>query len=201
MGNSEVGHLNLGAGAVVKQDLTRIDDAIADGSFFENEVLLAACAAAEAAGRLHLLGLVSEGGVHASMGHLRACIELAKREGVPDVVLHAFTDGRDTLPTRAPATSRRWRAEDGPRGHGHRGATSRWTATRAGTGTKLAYDAMVHGRPGGARGRAAGAAVRAAYERDETDEFIKPTVVGGGPDPRRRQRAVLQLPARIARAS
>ena len=80
MGNSEVGHLNLGAGAVVPQDLTRIDDAVEDGSFFENEVLRETCAAARESGRLHLLGLVSEGGVHASMDHLRACIELAARE-------------------------------------------------------------------------------------------------------------------------
>ena len=98
MGNSEVGHLNLGAGSVVRQDLTRIDDAVADGSFARNAVLLDACAAARDSGRLHLLGLVSAGGVHASMDHLRALIELAAAEGVPDVVLHVFTDGRDTLP-------------------------------------------------------------------------------------------------------
>ncbi|HEX6583131.1 MAG TPA: 2,3-bisphosphoglycerate-independent phosphoglycerate mutase, partial [Thermoleophilaceae bacterium] len=83
MGNSEVGHLNLGAGAVVKQDLLRIDEAIEDGSFFESEALKAACDTE----RLHLLGLVSDGGVHSSMGHLRALIELAGREGVTDVVV------------------------------------------------------------------------------------------------------------------
>jgi 2,3-bisphosphoglycerate-independent phosphoglycerate mutase len=77
MGNSEVGHLNLGAGAIVRQDLTRIDDAIADGSFAANEVLRQACGLARERGRLHLLGLVSAGGVHASMDHLRALIELA----------------------------------------------------------------------------------------------------------------------------
>ena len=100
MGNSEVGHLNLGAGAVVKQDLARIDDAIADGSFFENEALLAACDRARRSprGRLHLLGLVSDGGVHSGWEHIEATIELASQEGVPDVVFHAFTDGRDTLP-------------------------------------------------------------------------------------------------------
>ena len=113
MGNSEVGHLNLGAGAIVKQDLARIDDAVADGSFFENEALLAACAAARSSprGRLHLLGLVSDGGVHSGWEHIEALIELAAQEGVPDVVVHAFTDGRDTLPTSAAATSReleRW---------------------------------------------------------------------------------------------
>ena len=98
MGNSEVGHLNLGAGQIVRQDLTRIDDAVADGSFADNRVLRDACAAARERGRLHLLGLVSRGGVHSSMDHLRALIELAAREGVPDIVLHAFTDGRDTAP-------------------------------------------------------------------------------------------------------
>ncbi|MGZ8621220.1 MAG: 2,3-bisphosphoglycerate-independent phosphoglycerate mutase, partial [Solirubrobacterales bacterium] len=100
MGNSEVGHLNLGAGAVVKQDLTRIDDAIADGSFFENEALRAACERARSSPskRLHLLGLVSDGGVHSGWEHIEACIELAANEGVPDLVVHAFTDGRDTLP-------------------------------------------------------------------------------------------------------
>jgi 2,3-bisphosphoglycerate-independent phosphoglycerate mutase len=79
MGNSEVGHLNLGAGAVVKQDLTRIDDAVADGSFFDNPVLKAACERARSSprGRLHLLGLVSDGGVHSGWEHIEACIELA----------------------------------------------------------------------------------------------------------------------------
>src|ERR1700749_4611126 len=100
MGNSEVGHLNLGAGAIVKQDLARIDSAIADGSFYENPALLAACARARESprGRLHLLGLVSDGGVHSGWEHLEAIVELASQEGVPDVVFHAFTDGRDTAP-------------------------------------------------------------------------------------------------------
>ena len=91
MGNSEVGHLNLGAGAIVRQDLTRIDDAISDGSFASNDVLKAAMEA----DRVHLLGLVSEGGVHASMDHLKALIEMAGGKAI----VHAFTDGRDTLPT------------------------------------------------------------------------------------------------------
>src|SRR6476660_3517549 len=105
MGNSEVGHLNLGAGSIVKQDLTRIDDAIADGSFFDNPVLKAACDAARSGprGRLHLMGLVSDGGVHSGWEHIEACIELAAHEGVPDLVVHAFTDGRDTLPTAGAA--------------------------------------------------------------------------------------------------
>jgi 2,3-bisphosphoglycerate-independent phosphoglycerate mutase len=173
MGNSEVGHLNLGAGAVVKQDLLRIDESIEDGSFFENEALREACRAP----RVHLMGLVSAGGVHASMDHLRALIELAGREGVEDLVLHAFTDGRDTLPdsgadylaeveswgdARVATVTGRYYAMD---------RDKRWERT------KLAYDAIVEGEaeftaPSGE------AAVRAAYERGETDEFIKPTLVG-----------------------
>ena len=100
MGNSEVGHLNLGAGAVVKQDLARIDDAIADGSFFENPALRAACGSARESrrGRLHAIGLISDGGVHSGWEHIEAVIELAGEEGVSDLVLHALTDGRDTLP-------------------------------------------------------------------------------------------------------
>ena len=96
MGNSEVGHLSLGAGAVVMQDLTRIDDAARGGQFAENPVL---CEALTAAERVHLIGLVSDGGVHSGFLHLEALIRLAATLGGPDLVLHAFTDGRDTLPT------------------------------------------------------------------------------------------------------
>ena len=125
MGNSEVGHLNLGAGAIVKQDLARIDDAIADGSFFENEALLAACERARDSprGRLHLLGLVSDGGVHSGWEHIEATIELAAQEGVPDVVFHAFTDGRDTLPHGGRgylAELERWLRQAGQRRHRQR---------------------------------------------------------------------------------
>jgi len=180
MGNSEVGHLNLGAGAVVQQDLTRIDDAVADGSFFDNPVLKAACEAARSGprGRLHLIGLVSDGGVHSGWGHIEACIELAAREGVPDLVVHAFTDGRDTPPTA---------------GAGYLAELGRWLKRAGHVGTvggryfamdrdrrwdrvKEAYDAIVH-----AEGRRAATAVDAAtesYGRGETDEFIRPTVIG-----------------------
>src|SRR3954469_16669136 len=182
MGNSEVGHLNLGAGSVVHQDLTRIDDAIADGSMVQNDVLKAAMGAAREAGRLHLLGLVSKGGVHAGFEHLKALIELAASEDVPDIVLHAFTDGRDTLPDSGAGyveEAEGWLRETG-RG---RIATvgGRYFAMdrdRRWDRTKLAYDALVHGR-GDAPDASSGAdAVRAAYERDETDEFIHATVVG-----------------------
>ena len=95
MGNSEVGHLNLGAGAIVPQDLARIDKAVEDGSLGDSEVLGELMDGAE---RLHLIGLVSDGGVHSSDRHLKALVELAASKGVPDVVVHAFTDGRDTSP-------------------------------------------------------------------------------------------------------
>jgi 2,3-bisphosphoglycerate-independent phosphoglycerate mutase len=180
MGNSEVGHLNLGAGAIVKQDLKRIDDAVADGSFFDNEVLLAACERARNSprGRLHLLGLVSDGGVHSGWEHIEAAIELASQEGVPDVVFHAFTDGRDTLPHggkgyleelerwlraagRIATVSGRYYAMD---------RDTRWERT------KLAYDAIVHAR--GLHAPSSAAAIAESYDRDETDEFVKPTVIG-----------------------
>jgi 2,3-bisphosphoglycerate-independent phosphoglycerate mutase len=174
MGNSEVGHLNLGAGAIVKQDLLRIDEAIADGSFAENEVLRSACRTE----RLHLLGLVSAGGVHASMGHLRALIELAGREGVGDVVIHAFTDGRDTNPDSGAGYIAEVEGWGGARVATVTGRYYAMDRDRRWDRTKLAWDAIVHGEA--EFSAAAGeAAVRAAYERGETDEFIKPTVVGG----------------------
>jgi 2,3-bisphosphoglycerate-independent phosphoglycerate mutase len=180
MGNSEVGHLNLGAGAVVKQDLARIDDAVADGSFFENEVLLAACARARESprGRLHLLGLVSDGGVHSGWEHIEACIELASQEGVPDIVFHAFTDGRDTLPHGGReyiAELERWLRQAGRVGTvgGRYYAMDRDTRWER---VKLAYDAIVHAR--GLQAESAVAAVEASYERDITDEFVVPTVIG-----------------------
>ena len=180
MGNSEVGHLNLGAGTVVKQDLARIDDAIADGSFFENPVLLAACEAARNGprGRLHLMGLVSDGGVHSGWEHIEACIELAAQQGVPDLVVHAFTDGRDTLPKSSPgyiAEVERWLRRAGRIGTvgGRYYAMDR---DRRWERVKLAYDAIVHAE--GLRAATALEAVADSHERGETDEFIRPTVIG-----------------------
>jgi 2,3-bisphosphoglycerate-independent phosphoglycerate mutase len=180
MGNSEVGHLNLGAGAVVEQDLTRIDDAVADGSFFENSVLRAACEAARSGprGRLHVMGLVSDGGVHSGWEHIEACIELAAREGVPDLVVHAFTDGRDTPPQAGAgyiAELERWLKHAGRIGTvGGRfyamDRDRRWDRVKA------AYEAIVHAQ--GLRAQSAADAVTESYERGETDEFIRPTVIG-----------------------
>jgi 2,3-bisphosphoglycerate-independent phosphoglycerate mutase len=181
MGNSEVGHLNLGAGAIVPQDLTRIDDSIEDSSFFDNEALKAACAAGRESGRLHLLGLVSAGGVHASMGHLHALLELAKREEVPDVVLHAFTDGRDTNPDSGAgyiAEVVGWMAQTGGRVASVCGRYFAMDRDKRWDRTKRAWDALVHGEAEPPPADTGEAAVKAAYERDETDEFIQPTLVG-----------------------
>jgi 2,3-bisphosphoglycerate-independent phosphoglycerate mutase len=180
MGNSEVGHLNLGAGAVVEQDLARIGEAIADGGFFENEALLGACERARRSprGRLHLLGLVSDGGVHSGWEHIEATIELAGEQGVPDVVFHAFTDGRDTLPHGGRdylADLERWLRQVGTVGTvgGRYYAMDRDTRWER---TKLAYDAIVHAS--GLRATSSAEAVEAAYVREESDEFVKPTVIG-----------------------
>ncbi len=181
MGNSEVGHLNLGAGSIVAQDLTRIDEAVRDGSFATNDVLRAVCAAGREGGRLHLLGLVSEGGVHASMDHLRALIELAREQEVPDVVLHAFTDGRDTFPDAGAgylATVEGWLAASGGRVGSVTGRYYAMDRDRRWDRTQLAYDALLHGEAEGRQAGSGQVAVRAAYERGETDEFVLPTLVG-----------------------
>jgi 2,3-bisphosphoglycerate-independent phosphoglycerate mutase len=178
MGNSEVGHLNLGAGAVVLQDLSRIDQAVEGGELASNNVLREALSGAE---RVHFIGLVSDGGVHSGFGHLEALIKMAAELKVPDLVLHAFTDGRDTLPTSGAGyleTVAGWMDRSGT---GRIGSVigryfamdrdSRWDRTQQ------AYDLLVHGR---AEHEAASGveAARTAYERDETDEFITATRVG-----------------------
>jgi 2,3-bisphosphoglycerate-independent phosphoglycerate mutase len=181
MGNSEVGHLNLGAGAVVRQDLTRIDDAVADGSFRDNPALREACTAGGEAGRLHLLGLVSDGGVHSSLGHIRAAAELASGGGVQEIVLHAFTDGRDTAPDSGAghlADAERWLSEMGGRVGSVTGRYYAMDRDGRWDRTKLAYDAVVKGHAEAPPAESGEAAVRAAYERGESDEFVRPTLVG-----------------------
>jgi 2,3-bisphosphoglycerate-independent phosphoglycerate mutase len=183
MGNSEVGHLNLGAGTVIKQDLVRIDDAVADGSFFANDALCAACDRVRASGTLHLVGLVSDGAVHSSLDHLRACIDLAATRRVARLVLHVFTDGRDTSPTSSPqylAAVEGWLGAARAQGIAASIGTvmgrywgmdrdRRWDRTQR------AYAALVQGE--GLRAAGAERAVSQAYERGETDEFIQPTVI------------------------
>jgi 2,3-bisphosphoglycerate-independent phosphoglycerate mutase len=178
MGNSEVGHLNLGAGAVVKQDLTLINEAARQPAFGGNEVLLAALRASP---RVHVVTLVSDGGVHSSMDHLRALLHTAAEVGVEDLVVHAFTDGRDTLPhdgTKFLATLEGWMQEAGA-GRvasvvGRFYAMDRDTRWER---IQKAYDLLAHGI-GENSAPTASAAALAAYERGETDEFIAPTLVG-----------------------
>src|ERR1700733_9173115 len=178
MGNSEVGHMNLGAGAVVMQDLTRIDAAVADGSLEQNEVLRSAFADAP---RVHLIGLVSDGGVHSGFKHLEALIRMGASLGVEDLVLHAFTDGRDTLPHSGEGyvkTVQDWMQDAGTGRIGS--VVGRYWAMdrdRRWDRTQRAYDMLVLGQaPYSAE--SGEQAVRAAYERGETDEFIEPTLVG-----------------------
>jgi 2,3-bisphosphoglycerate-independent phosphoglycerate mutase len=179
MGNSEVGHLNLGAGRVVYQELQRINVAVRDGSFAKNQVLLRSIRLAKSTGKpLHLLGLVSNGGVHSHTKHLMALVDLCKAEGVSNVFIHAFTDGRDTDPKgglgfitelqnhlngsvgQIATVNGRYYAMD---------RDKRWERV------KLAYDAMVNGM--GESALSAVEAVRQSYASAITDEFIKPTVI------------------------
>jgi 2,3-bisphosphoglycerate-independent phosphoglycerate mutase len=178
MGNSEVGHLNLGAGAVVMQDLSRIDHAVQTGELSRNDVLRDALTGAE---RVHLIGLVSDGGVHSGFSHLEALIRLGASLRVPDLVLHAFTDGRDTLPTSGAgylATVAGWMSEAGA---GRIGSVvgRYWAMDRDRRWDRIqrAYDMLVHGRAEYAAGSGEAAATD-AYAREETDEFISPTLVG-----------------------
>ncbi len=174
MGNSEVGHLNLGAGAVVRQDLMRIDDAVADGSLAQNETLRAAFADAR---RVHLIGLVSDGGVHSSLEHVRALIALGGTLATRDVVVHAFTDGRDTLPHAGAAYLRELDGTPGVRVGSVVGRYWAMDRDRRWERTQRAYDMLVHGRAPH-RADSGEEAVMAAYKRGETDEFIEPTLVG-----------------------
>ena len=175
MGNSEVGHLTMGAGYADPQALERIDRSIADGTFFMNPALLGACAAARAGGTLHLMGLLTTGGVHADMKHLAALVELARRAGVPTVVLHAFLDGRDMPPRSAlPLLERaglpiatvhgRFYAMD---------RDKRWDRTERSFNAIVAAEAP---RVGTAQD-----ALRACYASAECrDELLEPAVVGDG---------------------
>ncbi|HKJ59233.1 MAG TPA: 2,3-bisphosphoglycerate-independent phosphoglycerate mutase [Halobacteriales archaeon] len=184
MGNSEVGHLTIGAGRVVEQAHTRINAAIDDGSFFENEALVSAFDhAAENGGRVHLAGMVSDAGVHSDQAHLHALIEMAADRGVP-AVTHAFTDGRDTAPAVADEYLAELEAVVDDRGTGDVATVSgryyamdrdeNWERTRQ------VYDAVVD-RVADHRAPSAVAAVEAAHDRGETDEFVAPTLVEGGP--------------------
>ena len=186
MGNSEVGHLNIGAGRIVYQELTRITKVIEDGDFFENKALLSAIEHVKKNdSTLHLLGLLSDGGVHSHIRHLFALLDLAKKEGLTKVLVHGFLDGRDVPPRCAnqyiealqnhmckislgeiAVISGRYYAMD---------RDKRWERV------EKAYDAMTLGQGFAAFDAATGcAAVDAAYLRDENDEFVQPTATGAG---------------------
>ena len=176
MGNSEVGHLTIGAGAIVKQHLTLIDEAAAGGGFARNEVLRDAFGETD---RVHLVGLTSTGGVHSSFQHLTALIDLAAELSVPDLVLHCITDGRDTSPTSGAAFLERVQRHCEQAGGRIATVAGRfWMMDRDHRWDRVqrAYDLLVHGRGERHVGRATDAA-REAYVRGETDEFIPPTTV------------------------
>ncbi|SEM13694.1 phosphoglycerate mutase [Pseudoxanthomonas sp. GM95] len=183
MGNSEVGHMNLGAGRIVYQDLTRIDAAIEDGSFFKNAELDAACDAVKAdGGTLHLMGLLSPGGVHSHEHHLFALLDLAAQRGVAKVAVHAFLDGRDMPPRSAQASLEKLQAKCDAVGNAHLASVSgryfamdrdkRWDRLRK------AWDAMVEAK-GEFTAPSGVAALADAYARGENDEFVLPTVIDG----------------------
>ncbi|WP_407897038.1 2,3-bisphosphoglycerate-independent phosphoglycerate mutase [Scytonema sp. NUACC26] len=183
MGNSEVGHLNLGAGRVVPQELVRISDAVEDGSILRNPALVKICQEVSSRqGKLHLMGLCSEGGVHSHLSHLFGLIDLAKVQGISEVCIHAITDGRDTTPTegvkalaqiqdyidrigvgRIVTVSGRYYAMDRDR---------RWDRV------KRAYDVMTQPEPGD--GRKAVDVLQASYAVGITDEFVVPVRIAPG---------------------
>jgi 2,3-bisphosphoglycerate-independent phosphoglycerate mutase len=180
MGNSEVGHLNLGAGFPVLQDLPRISAAIADGSFFANQALTAAAREVrQGGGRLHLMGLVGPGGIHAVDEHIVAMTELAQRAGLPPerVLLHAFTDGRDTPPRSADRflTELESRIADRARVATVTGRYWAMDRDRRWERTRRAYEAIVSGI--GLRAESVADAIAQGYARGESDEFIDPTVL------------------------
>jgi 2,3-bisphosphoglycerate-independent phosphoglycerate mutase len=180
MGNSEVGHLNLGAGRVVMQDLVRISSAISDGSFFSNPELVAACRRARSGGTLHLMGLIGAGGVHAIDTHLEALLDLARKEKIERVAIHAFLDGRDTLPKSALGYVAELLAYIKETGSTARIATvsgryygmdrdRRWDRTA------LVYRAIVEGE--GTPSKDPLEAIARTYEAGITDEFMLPVVI------------------------
>lgn len=180
MGNSEVGHLNMGAGRIVYQELTRITKEIEDGDFFENEALLAAMKnAKENDSAIHFMGLLSDGGVHSHNTHLYGLLEMAKRQGLKKVYVHCFLDGRDTPPASGKGYIEGLEAKMKEIGVGEIASVSgryyamdrdnRWDRV------ELAYNALVKGE--GVKGTDAAAAVQASYDDGKTDEFVLPTVM------------------------
>ena len=180
MGNSEVGHLNMGAGRIVYQDLTKITKSIQDGDFFENKALLAACENAKANNSsLHMMGLVSDGGVHSHNTHIYGLLELAKRQGLEKVYVHCFLDGRDTPPASGKEYVEELEVKMKEIGVGEVATVSgryyamdrdnRWDRV------ERAYKALVKGE--GVEADSATGGIQASYDKDVTDEFVEPMVV------------------------
>lgn len=178
-GNSEVGHLNIGAGRIVWQELSRINKSIRDKTFFENKVLREAVAKARENGRIHVMGLFSDGGVHSYNEHLYALLKLIKQQGIDDAYVHAFTDGRDTSPHGGLEYAREFKSRTNEIGIGTLASVvgryyamdrdERWERTR------LAYDLLVHGK--GDHHLSPEEAFKASYDDGVTDEFIKPKLI------------------------
>lgn len=178
-GNSEVGHLNIGAGRIVWQELSRINKSIRDGSFFKNDVLLEAVKKASQKGRIHIMGLFSDGGVHSHNDHLFALLELIRDHGIDRAYVHAFTDGRDTSPEGGIEYAQKFEQKASDIGCGSLASVvgryyamdrdKRWERT------KQAYDLLVHGE--GEFYSSAREAFRASYAAGVTDEFIKPKLL------------------------
>ncbi|MDF1544781.1 MAG: 2,3-bisphosphoglycerate-independent phosphoglycerate mutase [bacterium] len=185
MGNSEVGHLNLGAGRVVHQDITRIDTAIEDGSFYENQAFVESMQRLVREGKaLHLFGLISDGKVHSSLDHLYALVRLAKKIGIPDLFIHAFMDGRDTPPNSGERYMTEVQAKLAEIGLGKVASVGgryygmdrdkRWERI------EKAYQTIVNGV--GERFADPVEAIKASYRKKITDEFIEPVVIETGAD-------------------
>ena len=180
MGNSEVGHLNMGAGRIVYQDLTKITKAIQDGDFFENKALLAACENVKKNGSsLHLMGLVSDGGVHSHNTHIYGLLELAKRQGIEKVYVHCVLDGRDTPPESGKEYVEELVAKMQEIGVGEVATVmgryyamdrdNRWDRV------EKAYRALVYGE--GEQAASGPAGIQTSYDKETTDEFVLPTVI------------------------
>jgi 2,3-bisphosphoglycerate-independent phosphoglycerate mutase len=183
MGNSEVGHLNIGAGRVVPQELVRISDAVEDGTLLENPKLVKVCEEVrQSQGKLHLVGLCSDGGVHSHLSHLFGLLELAKAQGIPEVCLHVITDGRDTQPHDGLEAVRRIQEAIDRIGVGRIATLSgRYYAMdrdRRWDRVQLAYDAMT--QDGTGDGRSALDVLQASYDAGKTDEFVLPTRIAPG---------------------
>ncbi|MCL2383410.1 MAG: 2,3-bisphosphoglycerate-independent phosphoglycerate mutase [Oscillospiraceae bacterium] len=181
MGNSEVGHLNIGAGRIVYQELTRISKSIRDGDFFENETLLKAMRECkERNSKLHIYGMVSDGGVHSHIDHLLGLLKMCKKEGVPNVFVHAYLDGRDTPPMDAPRHINRLKQEMERLGVGKiatiQGRYYAMNRDRNWDLTEMAYNAIVFGQSE-KNVKSTEEAFQLEYEEDKTDEFMEPTVI------------------------